>query len=93
MLHAQAHDAPPTSAELEVTLSDPRKRSESTMSALESSNMVTEGVVRERTFSGTIWDAPQEAHENGNGTVGNGLGTTNNEVKVRNSELVGSTTL
>ena len=50
---------------------DARTRLESVTSALESSNMVQEEVEakRERTFSGTIWDTPEEREmmQNGNG--------------------------
>ena len=50
---------------------DARTRLESVTSTLENSNMVQEEVEakRERTFSGTIWDTPEEREmmQNGNG--------------------------
>ena len=42
---------------------EPRQRSHSIQDALEGSNMVKQDVIRERTFSGTIWDSPDELEQ------------------------------
>lgn len=56
-----------------------RARVESVTSNLENSHMVREEIQakRERTFTGTIWDTPEEREimQNGNGVVVNENGT------------------
>lgn len=61
-----------------ITAGPDESSASASLTGLEGSHLVSEEEVRKRTFSGTIWDEPQEREQNWNRFVDNGNENSSN---------------